>query len=241
MYNMNSKILVSLLVIGLAAIAIGNGITGAFFSDTAASTNNQITAGSLNLQIYDGSAWKEGTTQTITASGMYPSSTTPGRLCFMNAGTIPGVVTVATTYEKTADQADLFAKNLAVTDAKLEGRNTGTPGTTNVAPYWAQQIVDYNWYNASGSTNADHYAAAIADGSVVNINGTNYPTIYGLQWITLHYWNTYNGIDQAFNANDWQCEDLVITFYDSGQDQSSLMGKTLTATITGNIKQSTAP
>ena len=48
---MNTKILVSLLVIGLTAIAIGGGMTGAFFSDTETSSGNTFTAGAIDLQI----------------------------------------------------------------------------------------------------------------------------------------------------------------------------------------------
>jgi len=48
---MNTKILVSLLVIGLTAIAIGGGMTGAFFSDTETSKGNTFTAGAIDLKV----------------------------------------------------------------------------------------------------------------------------------------------------------------------------------------------
>jgi len=48
---MNTKILVSLLVIGLTAIAIGGGMTGAFFSDTETSTGNFVRAGMIDLTV----------------------------------------------------------------------------------------------------------------------------------------------------------------------------------------------
>ena len=48
---MNTKILVSLLVIGLTAIAIGGGMTGAFFSDTETSSGNTFTAGAIDLKV----------------------------------------------------------------------------------------------------------------------------------------------------------------------------------------------
>ena len=48
---MNTKILVSMLVIGLTAVAIGGAMTGAFFSDTETSTGNTFTAGSIDLKV----------------------------------------------------------------------------------------------------------------------------------------------------------------------------------------------
>ncbi|MBN2094647.1 MAG: hypothetical protein JW727_01235 [Candidatus Aenigmarchaeota archaeon] len=48
---MNTKILVSLLVIGLTAAAIGGSMTGAFFSDTETSQGNTFTAGEIDLLI----------------------------------------------------------------------------------------------------------------------------------------------------------------------------------------------
>mgnify|MGYP000185599056 CR=1 FL=1 len=48
---MNTKILVSLLVIGLTAVAIGGGMTGAFFSDTETSEGNTFTAGAIDLKV----------------------------------------------------------------------------------------------------------------------------------------------------------------------------------------------
>lgn len=48
---MNTKILASLMLIGLAALAIGGGITGAYFSDTETSEDNTMAAGSLDLSL----------------------------------------------------------------------------------------------------------------------------------------------------------------------------------------------
>ena len=48
---MNTKILVSVLIIGLTAAAIGGGMTGAFFSDTETSSGNTFTAGAIDLKV----------------------------------------------------------------------------------------------------------------------------------------------------------------------------------------------
>ena len=49
---MNKKILASIFVIGILALAMGYG-TYSYFSDTETSTENQISAGVLNIQIKD--------------------------------------------------------------------------------------------------------------------------------------------------------------------------------------------
>jgi len=54
---MNTKILVSLLVIGLTAIAIGGTMTGAFFSDSETSTQNTFAAGSIDLKVDSECSW----------------------------------------------------------------------------------------------------------------------------------------------------------------------------------------
>jgi len=51
---MNTKILVSMLVIGLTAVAIGGAMTGAFFSDTETSTGNFVRAGMIDLTVNGG-------------------------------------------------------------------------------------------------------------------------------------------------------------------------------------------
>jgi predicted ribosomally synthesized peptide with SipW-like signal peptide len=232
---MNTKILVSLLVIGLTAIAIGGSMTGAFFSDQSTSSDNKFTAGSLNLQMSnDGTAYTDTITQTMKFANMVPGDNATGKICFMNTGTIAGNVAVNMNYDSTSDVA--FAKNLAVTEAYIEG------SAENKAPYWARQIVDYNWYNSSGTSESEHYAAAVGDGSIVQIGGVYYPTAYGLQWITLYFWQSYtNHAEYPLLINTPVCENLKVNFYESGANQNALMGKSVTVTITGNLRQIGAP
>ena len=49
---MNTKILMSLVVIGIVA-GVTLGITGAYFSDTATSTSNSFHSGTLDLKLAD--------------------------------------------------------------------------------------------------------------------------------------------------------------------------------------------
>jgi len=96
---MNTKILVSLLVIGLTAIAIGGGMTGAFFSDTETSNNNTFTAGSLDLLV-NGSNWNRN--PVITLSNLAPgtSGTAYGPVLVKNNGTIDGTLTIMSSNPK---------------------------------------------------------------------------------------------------------------------------------------------
>ena len=82
------RILVSLSMIGAVA-AIGIGATGAFFSDTATSTGNTFTAGTLDLKV-DG---LENSNAKFTVTNFAPEAPAEVRSYTLhNAGTIPGFV-----------------------------------------------------------------------------------------------------------------------------------------------------
>jgi predicted ribosomally synthesized peptide with SipW-like signal peptide len=64
----SKKILASMMVVGLLALAVGWG-TSAYFSDTESSSGNQISAGVLNIQIKDGDqGFWDGTAVTASMS-----------------------------------------------------------------------------------------------------------------------------------------------------------------------------
>jgi predicted ribosomally synthesized peptide with SipW-like signal peptide len=74
--EMDKKILVSMMVIGLVATLAGAGLY-AYFSDTETSTNNVFQAGILNIEIADNNeGWYDGT--PVSASWMSPSGWGPG-------------------------------------------------------------------------------------------------------------------------------------------------------------------
>lgn len=80
---MNTRILFSLLTIGLMSASLGYG-TYAFFSDTEQSTGNLFSAGSLDLTL-DG---LNGVTATITGTNFAPGDVATGSLLLRNEGTI---------------------------------------------------------------------------------------------------------------------------------------------------------
>lgn len=98
---MNTKsILVSLLMIGIVAIAAGAG-TIAYFFDIEQSTGNTFTAGTLNLkyQLDPGTGnygnWQDGSQDTFTLSDLKPGDSGYVRYKLQNTGTLAGYVEVS--------------------------------------------------------------------------------------------------------------------------------------------------
>ncbi len=82
---MNTKILMSLLIIGLTAMAVGGAMTGAYFSDTEDSTGNTFTAGTLDLTPDTSVAFVSGLTNLAPGVDNVAQSIT-----VFNSGTIDG-------------------------------------------------------------------------------------------------------------------------------------------------------
>jgi predicted ribosomally synthesized peptide with SipW-like signal peptide len=82
---MNSKIILSLLVIGVvSAVAIGG--TVAYFSDTETSTGNTFTAGTLDLNVDDGNI----NVVKFTVTDANPGATGGGTWIVKNVGSVAG-------------------------------------------------------------------------------------------------------------------------------------------------------
>ena len=69
---MQTKLLISLMTIGLIASVIGVG-TYAFFSDTETSTGNSMAAGVLDLKVWDGKVYGDNPSTLVTITDMKPS------------------------------------------------------------------------------------------------------------------------------------------------------------------------
>ncbi len=82
---MNKKILASVLVIGMLALAIGWG-TYAYFSDTEKSSGNVFTAGSLDLKLDGGDV----NVVKFNVANMRPGNQPKGTFNLTNAGSITG-------------------------------------------------------------------------------------------------------------------------------------------------------
>jgi predicted ribosomally synthesized peptide with SipW-like signal peptide len=88
---LNKKMLLSLLVIGVVSVSAGAG-TWAYFSDTEMSTDNTFTAGTLDLDLSDGT--DDGTdseTLTWVAGNMAPGDVAASAtMTVTNVGTLAG-------------------------------------------------------------------------------------------------------------------------------------------------------
>jgi predicted ribosomally synthesized peptide with SipW-like signal peptide len=89
---MNKKILASMMVIGLLALAFGWG-TYSYFSDTAESTGNTFTTGTYDIKLW-GSSWEDSVSNTYSVSNWAPGQTYKGTLYIKNAGSLK-VVTMS--------------------------------------------------------------------------------------------------------------------------------------------------
>jgi predicted ribosomally synthesized peptide with SipW-like signal peptide len=89
---MNKKILASMMVIGLLALALGYG-TSSFFSDTEKSTGNTFTAGTIDLWLSnDGTSWSNGVSKTWEIANLEPGDHYEAVLRMENEGTSGAVV-----------------------------------------------------------------------------------------------------------------------------------------------------
>jgi predicted ribosomally synthesized peptide with SipW-like signal peptide len=133
---MNKKIIISLCVIGaVAAIAIGG--TMAYFSDTATSTGNTWTAGTLVLsEVTTGSALNNSYVVTptggingsvqfgVSADPVKPGSSGTITWTLNNTGNVPGTMTLAST--ATFDQGGTAnAPEAAAETGGAKGLDTG--------------------------------------------------------------------------------------------------------------------
>jgi len=86
---MNKKILASIFVIGMLALAMGYG-TYSYFSSTKTSTGNIFTAGTLTLQLADNDeGWGDGVTATwASPSSWAPGDNVTGSIYLRNTGSV---------------------------------------------------------------------------------------------------------------------------------------------------------
>jgi len=90
--KIGKKILVSVFIIGLVAFGLGYG-TYSYFSDTAQSTDNILTAATYDIKLW-GSSWEDTVSGTWSISNWAPGQNHSATLYIKNAGTIK-VVTMS--------------------------------------------------------------------------------------------------------------------------------------------------
>jgi len=224
------KILVIVMAYVLSIGLIGGAF--AYFTDTETSVNNNFSAGAIDLQMSNGNGYQDVFTAAIAAQGNVAPGVEfgPFDVYFKNNGTMDGKVRVDIDIAGEADvwgygeyagingvDADQFAKKLVVTQAYLDG------GLTNVAPYWAQQVIASGYGLSEG--------AVVADAS----SATGYlPTIYGLSKITLQFSDTYLGTEWVWTPGAEHSEVFYMELASDAQNEYIFDGVNVTfiATLT---------
>ena len=127
---MNKKILASIFVIGILALAMGWG-TYSLFSDTETSSGNTFTAGTLDLKV-DG---KDDPTVSVyfTESNIKPGDSGSKTIALSNSGTIGGT-------------AKVHIKNVANTEEANPEPETDTTEPGDLGKYLVLKI----WYDVEG-------------------------------------------------------------------------------------------
>ena len=88
---MDMKILLSLMVVGIAALGVGMG-TMAYFSDTETSNGNTFTAGTLDLTLGESGG------APISLTNMAPGDTASGTITVTNDGSLAGWLGAKSSY-----------------------------------------------------------------------------------------------------------------------------------------------
>lgn len=118
--NMNTKILTSLMVIGLAAAAIGGGYTGAWFTDTEQSTGNIFEAGTIDIAVDGENPWSK--TFTNALKDMKPGQVGYTNFEIQNVGTNP-----VNAY-KTVANIETYENGINEPECEAYGGTWGTNG-----------------------------------------------------------------------------------------------------------------
>jgi len=154
---MNKKILASIFVIGILALAMGYG-TYSYFSDTETSTENQISAGVLNIQIKDADqGFWDGT--PVTASMSSPAGgLKPGQEFWTNVIELKNVGTIDAWY--------VYLHFYALACSEGTNPESERPGDVNYLMY--QIVVNEIWeyspnMNGVGGTTTTTFDTATAN------------------------------------------------------------------------------
>jgi spore coat-associated protein N len=183
-----------LTLVGLLALCLLGSVVGgtwAFFSDTGTSSNNQFSAGSLNLKTND----VDGVTQTLYATNMAPGgSVGPSTIQLRNAGTCNG-----------------STLNMGLTYVESDGSpNAVNMNSDNTAAMMELTTLNYNGSSLLGSvadSNANGYKDIhdLRNASLTGLSGIDAGATKSVQ-IAVRL--------ESSTGNDYQADgiDLTLTF-----------------------------
>jgi len=195
---MNTKLLNSLLIIGM--VAYMTGATYAHFSDTEISVGNTFASGTLDLKIkdQDENNYKDGVSETWTMSDMKPGDSVSGWVRLRNDGSI------------TADHLEINVTNTVIDPDGPESYSE--EGTTDMDLEMILVKMDYE-YRTTVKNLLDDLDDANKNG-YKDLDDLETLGIDNLLAPTYHTTRTFN-ITLQFNPdadNDFQGDTLVSTF-----------------------------
>ncbi len=209
---MNTKILMSLLIIGLTAMAVGGAMTGAYFSDTEESTGNTFTAGELDLTT-------SSTTMPFSMGSMKPDDYGVGKVTLSNAGTIGdaeldiaisaiannenSIIEPEEDYDNTSDVGELGSELLVV--MCLDRDQSGTLTTGDILLFSEGFRIQYT-------------------------SGTIFEPL------TINYYNSTSW-DSVANMTESEMDDFVIAYYLPEDIDNSIMTDEVRFNITFTLEQ----
>jgi predicted ribosomally synthesized peptide with SipW-like signal peptide len=223
------------IIFAVMAIVAAIGLVGgafAYFTDTVVSGGNVFSAGTLALQMGSGNtAYTDADNVVLigTNPNMSPGHEAEGpyTVYFKNVGTVSGVVSAVVSYNRST-LGDAFAQKLIIDEA-YSSLNAGY----NIAEYWARQIAEQTGNGTWGQAVANGFIVADSSAPVYGY----YPTIYGLQTITLKFTDGYLGNDVSIAPNGGEQWDQIYVKLDSSAgNEFQGFGITVfvTATLTSN-------
>jgi len=172
---MKKRILLSLMIIALAAILIA-GATTAYFSDIGGATGT-LTAGTLDLKVND----KNGTVGTFNLENIFPGYESDGYIKLSNVGTLNGIVKLTggtvvnyenginepeSDYDNTPDEGELgdrvhillyfTSDNTAIASTALESPDDFELSASRIGAYYGKinGLTNISNWNLSKDLNA---------------------------------------------------------------------------------------
>lgn len=177
------KILMSVMVIGIATAFLGAG-TFAYFTDTETSTGNTFTAGTIDLAVNNENPW---TSAMFTFTDVKPcKDLAPFSITIKNVGQNEGILSFLADYVENDKECDDDPANFEfAANAQDEGHNTqpatGQPQYEMTANHFAKLVYiktatyQYGHTGYTGSVHDDLVAGKMLD---MDTNGDGMVSIY---------------------------------------------------------------
>ena len=175
---MKTKTLASVALMALVLAAMTIGATGARFTDSATSTANTFTTGTLDLKLADNNeSASNAVTSSITVGGLRPGDTATDKpIVVSNSGTLAMKYTMATTIAAaSAVNLETTASNLTVTILLGSGGSCGSVAAIvgQAATALSASIISTARTLAAGASETLCFRVAMPTGAANNVQGAS--------------------------------------------------------------------